>query len=317
MRLTLAEEFYFVIKLRNILFTTFSLATTLLLSGCKLAILDPKGIIAAQQKDLLIDSVLLMLIVVIPTIILTLIFAWRYRAGNHSAKYSPEWSHSTTLEVIVWTIPCIIIGILAVITWITSHTLDPYKPINSDVKPITIQAIALDWKWLFIYPDQKIATVNFVQIPVNVPVRFLITSDAPMNSFEMPQLAGQIYAMAGMQTKLNIMANVPGDYRGFSSNFSGLGFSDMNFIIRVSSQDSFSQWIDTVQKSSQILTTAAYTKLVQPSENNPTEYFTVPNNDLYQLVLMKYMMPMDNMKGMNMDFASNTTDPSHVNATNN
>lgn len=306
-----------MIKLRTILFTTFSLATTLLLSGCQLAILDPKGIIAAQQKDLLIDSVLLMLIVVIPAIVLTLLFAWRYRAGNSSAKYSPEWSHSTLLEVIVWSVPCIIIGILAVMTWISSHTLDPYKPLNTTEKPLTIQAIALDWKWLFIYPDQKIATVNFIQIPINVPVRFLITADAPMNSFEMPQLAGQIYAMPGMQTKLNIMANEAGDYRGLSTNFSGLGFSGMRFTIRASSQDSFNQWVENVQKSTQALDNSAYSKLIQPSENNPAEFFTVPNNNLYEFVLMKYMMPMDNMKGMNMDYATNMTNPSHVNAANN
>ncbi len=307
-----------MIKLRNILFTLFSLATTLFLSGCNLGILDPKGIIAADEKRLLIDSVLLMLIVVIPAIVLTLLFAWRYREGNTSAKYDPNWYHSTTLEIIVWTIPCIIIGILAVVTWVTSHTLDPYKPLASNTKPITIQAIALNWKWLFIYPDQKIATINYVQIPVNVPVKFLITADAPMNSFEMPQLAGQIYAMAGMQTKLNIMANEPGDYRGFSSNFSGLGFSDMNFTVRATTQDSFNQWVDNVQQSPQTLTASAYNKLVEPSENNPTQYFSVPNTDLYGLVLMKYMMPMDgSMKGMNMAYASNTANSSQATAANN
>lgn len=295
-----------MIKIRNCLFAAFTFALPILLSGCNLAILNPQGIIAAQQKHLLIDSVLLMLVVVIPVIIMTLVFAWRYRASNTNATYHPDWSHSTIIEIIVWTIPCIIIGILAVMTWISSHTLDPYKPLASNDKPIIIQAIALDWKWLFIYPDQKIATVNFVEMPVNKPVRFLITADAPMNSFEMPQLAGQIYAMAGMQTKMNMMATNIGDYTGLSTNFSGLGFSGMNFVIRVSSPDDFTKWVTTVQASPKILTSAVYSVLAQPSQNNPAEFYALPDRKLYADVLMKYMMPMNgNMDSMNMEYAYN------------
>jgi cytochrome o ubiquinol oxidase subunit 2 len=295
-----------VIKLRKFLFALFSVGTTLLLSSCKFAVLNPKGIIAAQEKQLLLDSVLLMLIVVIPAILLTLVFAWKYRASNTSARYSPEWSHSTLIEIIVWTVPCVIIGILAVMTWITSHTLDPYRPLDTNAKPMTIQAIALNWKWLFIYPDEKIATVNYVQIPVNRPVQFLITADAPMNSLDIPQLAGQIYAMAGMQTKLNLMANQLGDYRGQSTNISGIGFSDMKFIVRASSKEDYAQWVNKVQHSPEILTQDKYAKMVQPSINNAAEFFTVPNGDLdlYKNILMKYMMPMGDTQGMNSKLSS-------------
>ncbi len=293
-----------MIKLRNFLFVLLSVATLLLLSGCNYAILNPKGIIAAQEKQLLIDSVLLMLIVVIPAILLSLIFAWKYRSSNTKAKYSPNWCHSTTLEIIVWSVPCAIIAVLAVLTWITSHTLDPYKPLDNNSKPLTIQAIALNWKWLFIYPNEKIATVNYLQIPVNTPVQFLITADAPMNSFDIPQLAGQIYAMAGMQTKLNLMANQIGDYRGQSTNISGIGFSGMTFIVRASTQENYEQWVKDVQSSPLQLNAATYAKLVQPSENNPNEFFSIPDGDLYANVIMKYMMPMDNVKDMNMGLAS-------------
>lgn len=294
-----------MIKLRFIRFATLSFVMPLLLSGCNLAILNPKGVIAADEKQLLITSVLLMLIIVVPVIILTLVIAWKYRAANTASTYSPDWSHSTILEVIWWSIPCVIIGILAVITWTSSHQLDPYKPLAGNAKTLTIEAIALDWKWLFIYPDQKIATVNFVQIPVNVPVKFLITADAPMNSFEIPQLAGQIYAMAGMQTKMNLMADQTGDYQGLSTNYSGQGFSNMDFIIRASSQQQFDHWVNNVQQSPDKLTADAYTKLTLPSENNVAEYFSYPKDNLFAAVVMKYMMPMNNTQGMDMVYASN------------
>ncbi len=287
-----------MIKLRHILLTTSSLGLSLLLTGCKLALLDPKGVIAAQEKQLLLDAVMLMLIVVIPVILLTFWIAWRYRASNLKTKYSPHWGHSTILELGWWLIPCVIIAILAVMTWRTSHELDPYKPVQvmvnqTEVKPITIEAVALDWKWLFIYPDQHVATVNFVQIPVNTPIRFLITSDAPMNSFDVPQLAGQIYAMAGMQTKLYIVASEAGDYKGQSSNFSGDGFSGMKFVVRAGSDQDFTRWLNTVKKSSsQNLTKAAYNQLAAPSENNPVTYYSGVDPDLFNQILMKYMMPM-------------------------
>lgn len=273
----------------------FSVAFASLLSGCnQFAILNPIGTIAADEKHLLIIATLLMLIIVVPVIFLVLAVAWRYRATNIKATYAPDWAHNTALEVIWWTIPCIIIAILGAITWVSSHQLDPYKPLAAKTKPIVIQAIALNWKWLFIYPEQHIATVNFLQLPVNVPVEFLITADAPMNSFQIPQLAGQIYAMAGMQTKLNVLANKVGDFNGLSTNFSGEGFSNMKFIARVSTQEEFDHWVQLAQAQPNKLTVTAYNRLVQPSENNKVEYFSSSNKDLFSTVMMKFMMPMPN-----------------------
>ena len=271
---------------------------TLSLAGCKEGVLNPKGLIAIQEERLLIDAVLLMLIVVVPVILLTWLFAWKFRASNAKAKYIPDWSHNNWLEAVVWTIPIIIIVVLAVMTWISSHKLDPYKPLDVEGKPLTIQVVALEWKWLFIYPDQKIATVNYVQLPAHTPVTFLITSDAPMNSFAIPQLGSQIYAMAGMQTKLHLLANKVGDYRGLSTNFSGEWFSNMFFTARVSTQAEFDQWVRDVKKNPNKLTMDAYNKLAQPTENTPVAYYTEPAKDLFNDVIMKYMMPMKNMQSM-------------------
>lgn len=262
------------------------------LSSCKPALLDPKGIIAAEEKHILLISALLMLIVAVPVITLTLAFAWRYRKGNIHAKYSPQWAHSTLLEVICWSVPCIIITILAAITWTTTHTLDPYKPLDvKNQKPLIIQAIALEWKWLFIYPEQHIATVNFVEIPMGVPVRFLITAKGPMNSLQIPQLAGQIYAMAGMQTKLNLLATAPGDYRGFSANYSGRGFSDMKFTVRVGSEEQFTQWVKKVKQSPEILSAKAYSQLTRQSIGDAPRYFSSADQNIFSTTIMKSMMP--------------------------
>lgn len=276
-----------MIKIR----TFFILGFSLILSGCKLAILDPKGLIATAEKNLLVDAVLLMLIVVIPVIIMSFVFAWRYRIKNTNAKYTPNWSHSNLLEAFCWIVPIIIIGILAAMTWISTHKLDPYRPLANKKKPIIIEAIALDWKWMFIYPQQHIATINYVQIPAHVPIRFLVTSDAPMNSLEIPQLAGQIYAMAGMRTKLNLIADVPGTYKGLSTNFSGDGFSGMKFIVKATSQSQFNQWVQSVQNSSNPLTMNRYKQLAKPSENNRAEYFSSPVKNLFNKVMMRYMGP--------------------------
>jgi cytochrome o ubiquinol oxidase subunit 2 len=272
----------------------------LLLSGCNLVILNPKGVIAAEEKELMLIALCLMLIIVIPVIILTFVIAIRYRASNKKAKYTPDWSHSIILEAIWWTVPIIIISILGYITWVTAHKLDPYRPLESKVKPITIQVIALDWKWLFIYPQENIATINFVAFPVNTPINFEITADAPMNAFQIPALGGQIYAMAGMRTKLHYMANEIGEYNGRSVSFSGDGFSGMTFVARVTSQESFNQWVNTVKHGSHVLTMAAYDRLVQPSQDNQVAYYSSVANDLFNNVMMKFMMPMSNNMGNNL-----------------
>lgn len=288
-----------MIKLRNIIFSVLSFGFVLLLSGCNMVVLNPKGVIAADEKQLLITALLLMFIIVIPVIILTFVIARRYRASNTKAKYTPDWAHSTMLEVVWWGIPTAIIIVLATITWISAHKLDPYRPLDSKVKPITIQVVALQWRWLFIYPEQHIATINFIQFPVNTPVTFLITSDAPMNSFQIPQLAGQIYAMAGMETKLHLMANAIGDYNGRSVSFSGDGFAGMKFIARASSQQDFNAWVNTVKQSSDQLTIAAYNALVPPTEDDNVKYYSSVANDLFKKVVMKYMMPEPDMDTSN------------------
>jgi cytochrome o ubiquinol oxidase subunit 2 len=281
-----------VIKVRKMLLAIFSFGLLLLVSGCKQVLLNPKGLIASDEKHIMVISVLLMLIIVIPVIILTFGFAWRYRASNTKAVYAPNWSHSTLLEIIWWSVPCIIVSILAVITWTSTHTIDPYQPIASKEKTLTIQAISLEWKWLFIYPEQNIATINYVQFPAGVPVQFLITAEGPMNSFLIPQLAGQIYAMAGMQTKLHLIANEPGYYDGFGANFSGDGFSEMKFIARASSKEEFNEWVKMAQHSTKQLTMNAYNQLIRPSGHNNVQYFASANKDIFATAIMKTMMPM-------------------------
>ncbi len=255
------------------------------------ALLNPQGQIAVDEKQILLISVALMLIVVLPVILLTLMFAWRYRAGNTEAKYSPEWQHSTLLEVIWWSLPCIIIAILGTITWISSHRLDPYKPLETaQKKTLVIQALALEWKWLFIYPQQGIATVNYIQVPVGVPVRFDITAEGPMNSLHIPELGGQIYAMAGMRTQLHLIADHPGDYRGLSANFSGDGFSNMNFILHAGSQKEFDRWVRKAKSAPEKLTLASYHSLAQPALS-PIKYYAPVTPSLFDSLLMRGMMP--------------------------
>lgn len=268
-----------------------SCLSVFLLSGCKAVLLQPKGPVAKSETELLITAVILMLLIVIPVIVMTLVVAWKYRASNTKAKYSPNWAHSTKLEIVWWTIPCIIILILAILTWIYTHSLSPYKPLDTKGKPLTIQVIALNWKWLFIYPDQHIAVVNHLEFPVNQQVRFLIASDGPMNSFIIPALGGQIYAMAGMRTQMHLMASQPGTYNGFSANLSGDGFSWMTFTATATSEKAFNAWVKKAQQAPQKLTVAAYKKLSIPSENNPIAYYSSPTKHLFRNEMMKFMNP--------------------------
>lgn len=254
-----------------------------------LSALNPKGLIAAQELKIMLISLILMLLVVVPVIILSFVFAYRYRESNKAANYQPEWSHSLILEIIWWGIPCLIISVLAFITFKTTHSLDPFKPL-SEKKPLTIQVLALQWKWLFIYPEQNIATVNYLQFPANVPVKFEITSNGPMNSFLIPELGGQIYAMAGMKTQLHLQADKPGNYRGFSANFSGKDFASMNFIAHASTQKEFDYWVNTVKLSQHALTLEAYNEIALPSVTTTAEYSSI-NKNIFKFVVMKSMMP--------------------------
>lgn len=283
------------IALVAVLILGFLLSAVLYLHTTNIAVLNPKGPIAEKERNLLLFALALSLVVVIPVFSLTFVFAWRYRETSTKAKYSPDLDGNRIAEVIWWGIPTIIIGILSVVAWNASHTLDPYRSIASVNKQMTIQVIAMDWKWLFIYPKQNIATVNYVQFPDNTPIDFEITSDAPMNSFWIPQLGGQIYSMPGMSTNLNLLAYGDGNYRGSSANISGTGFAGMDFAAVSTSQASFNQWVQSVKQSPSKLTQSEYNKLDQPSQYNPPSYYSSPLQNLYYAVLLKYMGPIGSM----------------------
>jgi len=253
-----------------------------LLAGCDYGVLNPKGSVGVAEKSLIATSTWTMLIVVVPVIALTLFFAWRYRASN------PKWAHSTAIEVVIWLIPALIILFLANLTWKSTHALDPYKPLQSNIKPINVEVVALDWKWLFIYPDLGIASINQLAIPVGTPVTFRITSDSVMNSFFIPQLGSQVYAMAGMQTRLHLIANAPGVYEGESANFSGRGFSDMKFDTLATSPVAFDAWVKKVKASSGPLDMNTYYTLAAPSEKSPVRYFSSVDPRLFRNIVAKY-----------------------------
>jgi cytochrome o ubiquinol oxidase subunit 2 len=278
----------------------FMLLAVWYLHSTNIAILNPQGPVARKEFDLFITGLLLSLIVVVPVFTLLFMFAWKYREGNTKAKYSPDMDHNRIAETIWWVIPTVLILIISILTWNSSHQLDPFKPLASSKPQMTIQVVALDWKWLFIYPEQHIATVNFVQFPTGTPVNFEITADAPMNSFWIPQLGGQIYAMPGMATELHLMATRDGTFNGSSANISGSGFAGMAFKARSSSSAEFDRWVQTVKHSPNGLNQATYSKLTQPSQYNPVAYYSSAQSDLYDRVIMKYMPVAGQMPGMSM-----------------
>jgi len=254
------------------------------------AVLQPKGVIGRKERQLIYFALGLSLLVVIPVFIMLFTFAWKYRAGNKKAKYEPTFDHSRMLETVWWLIPTVLILILSVVTWQSSHALDPYKPLASNKKPMTIQVVSLDWKWLFIYPEQHIATVNFMQMPKDTPVTFELTSDSVMNSFWIPELGGQMYSMPGMTTKLHLEANHTGDFQGSSANISGAGFASMRFVAHVGTDQDFAHWVQTVRRSPNRLNQSTYSVLARPGIGFYNYYSTV-DRDLYDTITMKYMMP--------------------------
>ena len=282
----------FKVAISVLLFLAIAAWVGFYLASQNMPVLDPRGMIADKQRNLLIISSLIMLIVVVPTLILALVFAWRYREENKGAKYTPDWDHSHIAEIFWWGIPCLIIIGLSIMTWTSTHELNPFKPIESDKKPITIQVVALQWKWLFIYPEQGIATVNFVQFPEKTPINFEITADAPMNSFWIPALGGQIYAMPAMKTQLHLIASGVGTYRGVSANISGSGFAGMAFKAHSTTESDFEQWVASVERSRQPLGRSEYEELVKPSEYNPVASYVLKDPDLFHQIIMKYM-PMN------------------------
>ncbi len=269
----------------------------LVANGHDLSVLQPAGVVGQKERNLIIFASLLSLIVVVPVFGLTFWIAWKYRAENTKAKYLPELDGNRLLETIWWTVPLALILVLSVVTWQSSHDLDPYRPLNTSKPPLDVQVVALDWKWLFIYPEQHIATVNYLQFPVNTPINFHITADAPMNSFWIPKLGGQIYAMSGMSTQLHLMADRAGSYPGSSANISGRGFAGMKFMARASSEAEFHQWVNRVKQSSDTLNESSYHFLAQPSENNTLAYFTSDDHNLFDKVVQKYIEPNSPLLG--------------------
>ena len=267
------------------------------LRGHDIAMLNPHGIIAAKQRHLMLFTILLGMIVIIPVFIMAITIAWRYREGNQAARYTPEWSSHRLAEITWWGVPLIIISVLSVITWQSSHALDPSKHLQSDAQPITIQVVALDWKWLFIYPDQAVASVNSFTFPINTPVTFQITADAPMNSFWIPQLGGQIYAMPGMVTQLNLMADKKGNYLGSSANISGTGFASMHFTAHATSLGDYSRWLEDAKKTGATLDRSSYRQLAIPSQNNPRQIYGKVSPNMYDTIVASYMSPMGKHSG--------------------
>lgn len=286
--------------LRTLHKISITAAALTLLGGCDTVVMSPSGDIAAQQASLIVWATVLMLIVVVPVIVLTLLFAWRYRSTNKDATYAPDWDHSTNLELVIWAAPLAIIIALGALTWVSTHQLDPYRPLDrisegqpipEGVEPLIVEVVAMDWKWLFFYPEQGIAVVNQLAAPVDRPIKFKITSTTMMNSFYIPALAGQIYAMGGMETQLHAVINEVGSYDGFSANYSGAGFNGMRFKFLGMSESNFEHWVTKVKSDGDDLSRSTYKELEKPSEYNPVQYYSSVAPALYDAILNRCVDP--------------------------
>jgi cytochrome o ubiquinol oxidase subunit II len=255
------------------------LACCLTLASCREGPLDPHGPVGRAERLILGDATAIMLAVIVPVIILTLVFAWWFRAGNRRAMYRPKWEYSGTIELITWSIPALVISFLGGIAWISSHDLDPPKPLESGSSPLEVEVVSLDWRWLFIYPHERIATVNYLVVPTGVPVHFRLTSTSVMNSFFIPQLGSQIYTMPGMTTQLNLQADTPGAYPGISAQFSGPGFSDMQFTVHAEPAGEFATWVTQVHERGGVLDEATVAQLIRPTRAaGELTYGSVPDD---------------------------------------
>lgn len=275
----------------NLFFVALSsLIVSALLGGCgQFVLLHPEGPIGHAERNLIYAALGLMLLVIIPVVIMALWFPRKYSASHNRADYAPNWSSSLKLEVIIWLIPILIVSILGYLAWSRTYALDPYKPLDRGVKPVTIQVVSLDWKWLFIYPQYNIATVNRLVFPAGVPLSFTITSDTVMNSFSIPQLGSQMYSMAGMVTRLHLLADKPGVYTGQSQQYSGKGFAYMNFQARAVSRSEFEAWLQKVEHSPQKLDAVRFARLRKPSAQNPVAYYSGVEPRLFDLIVSRYM----------------------------
>lgn len=260
-------------------------------SVCHASVLDPQGPIAAAERTLILNAAAIMLAIVGPTIAATLGFAWWFRASNTRATYRPDWAYSGRIELAVWSVPLLTIIFLGGIAWIASHQLDPARPIESKAKTLEVQVVSLDWKWLFIYPEQGVASVNQLVVPVGTPVHFTLTSASVWNSFFVPQLGSMIYTMAGMSTQLHLQADREGTFSGLSTHFSGDGFSDMKFDVRSVSTDAFEAWIEAARREGPVLDTGAYGELARQSIADPPSTYRAVAPDLFHQVVMQAVPP--------------------------
>jgi cytochrome o ubiquinol oxidase subunit 2 len=262
------------------------------------AVFQPGGAIAQKERNLILFALILSAIVVIPVFLLTIMIAWRYRDTNpKQRRYQPDWDSSRLYESVWWAIPILIIGILTVVTWRSTYALDPFKPLGAPDRNMTIQVVSMDWKWLFIYPDQHIASVNLAAIPAGQPVNFVVTSDSVMNSFWVPGLGGQMYTMPGMVSQLHEQANKPGDYLGSPANIAGRGFSRMDFTVRALPGHDFESWVKHVQSAGSNLTATSYKQLAKPSADHPVSYYSPVQDGLFNDIVMKYMGPVRQNSG--------------------
>ena len=262
-----------------------SVGLLLTLGGCSTLVLEPQGPVGAGQRIILLNSLFLMLALVVPIIVATLAFAWWFRASNSRAEYRPDWAYSGRLEILVWSVPLLMVMFLGGITWIGSHDLDPGKPLASQAKPLQVQVVSLDWKWLFIYPDHGVATVNELVLPAGRPVTFSLTSASVMNAFFIPQLGSMIYTMARMTTKLNLQADHPGEYLGLSSHFSGDGFPAMHFKVRSVPTGDFDRFIEDAKASDRDLDANAYRELLKQTIGYPTSRFRAVEPELFNAIV--------------------------------
>jgi len=262
-----------------------------LLTACQPAVLDPQGPIGIAEKTLLIDSLAIMLAIVVPTIAATLAFAWWFRASNTRAIYLPNFEYSGRIELIVWSIPLLTIILLGGVAWIGSHDLDPAKPLASKTPPLEVQVVSLDWKWLFIYPSQGVASVNQLVVPAGVPLHFSLTSASVMNAFFIPQLGSMIYTMNGMTTQLNLQADAPGTFLGQSSHYSGDGFSGMHFEVRAVPSEQFDAWIEDTRKTGPTLDAASYVELTKQSMNTSPFTYRAADATLFQQIVTQQLPP--------------------------
>lgn len=273
----------------SVVVVLLALGAWLLVNGSYIPVLDPSGEVAGHQRNIIVFTIILSMVIIVPVFMMLAIFSWNYRSGKKTKKYTPEWSDNNTLEAIWWGIPVLIIISLSVLTYVTSHTLDPYRAIESDRETLEVEVVALQWKWLFIYPDQKIATINDLTVPVDTPVHFRLSADAPMSAFWIPALGSQIYSMNAMSSQLNLIANEIGQFTGYNTNINGEGYAKMQFAVNSVSEADFAKWHSQHAQSDQSLTNQTYPELAKPSTPDKPMYFALGDNDVYDSIIMKYM----------------------------